>query len=133
MHATQPATFAEHGNLIASLQSIQRTAQAQTERFQHQLALVNVLAGRVQDGARIALLGDISLSLHRVHTLLFGGASPAPEQAALELPAAADNDLPALFAEFSALLDASQGNALQVDTLLAQTEAQLAQLQAAAG
>lgn len=133
MHATQPATFADHGNLIASMQSIQTRAQAQTERFHQQLALVSDLAGRAQDSTRVARLGEISLTLHRVHTLLFGGVSPAPEQAAPELPAAAEDDLPALFAEFSALLDASQGNALQVDTLLAQTEVQLAQLQAAAG
>lgn len=130
MHATQPSTFGDHGDLIASLQSVQTTVQAQTERFHQQLALVRDLAGRVQDGARIELLGDVSLSLHRVHTLLFGGVTAAPEQATSELPVAAEDDLQAVFAEFSALLNASQGNAQQIDALLAQTDGQLALLQA---
>lgn len=130
MHATQPSTFGDHGDLIASLQSVQTTVQAQTERFHHQLALVRDLAGRVQDGARIELLGDVSLSLHRVHTLLFGGIAPALGEAASELPTVAEDDLQAVLAEFSALLNASQGNAQQIDALLAQTDGQLALLQA---
>lgn len=130
MHATQPATFGDHGDLIASLQSVHTTVQAQTERLHHQLALVRDLAGRVQDRARVELLGDVSLSLHRVHTLLFGGTAPAPAQAASEQPTAAEDDAQTAFAEFSALLSASQGNAQQVDALLAQTDGQLALLQA---
>ena len=130
MHAAQPSTFGDHGDLFASLQSVQATVQTQTERFHHQLALVKDLAGRVRDSARIDVLGDVSLSLHQVHTLLFGGATAVPAKADAEQPAAAEDDVQTVFAEFSALLSASQGRAQQVDALLAQTEAQLALLQA---
>jgi len=130
MHATQPSTFGDHGDLFASLQSVQATVQAQTERFHHQLMLVKDLAGRVRDSARVELLGDVSVSLHRVHSLLFGGAAVAPVQATPELAAAAEDDVQATFTEFSALLGASQGTAQQVDALLAQTDGQLALLQA---
>ena len=130
MHAIQPSTFGDHSDLFASLQSVQQTVQAQTERFHHQLALVKELAGRVQDSARIELLGDVSLSLHRVHTLLFGGAIPTPEEATSETAVPADESVQAAFAEFSSLLGATQGAAEQVDALLVQTDGQLALLQA---
>jgi len=130
MHATQPSTFGDSSDLFASLQTVHATVQEQTERFHYQLALVKDLASRVQDGARVELLGDVSLSLHRVHTLLFGGIPEAPEQATSGLPVAAESDMQTAFAEFSALLSASQGTAQQVDALLAQTDGQLALLQA---
>jgi hypothetical protein len=127
---TQPSPFGDHTDLLASLQTVQATVQAQTARFHQQLGLVKSLAARTQDGARIEVLGNVSLRLHRVHTLLFGGAIPTPAEASAGASAGADESVQAAFAEFSSLLSATQGAAEEVDALLAQTEGQLAQLQA---
>lgn len=123
------SSFGEPGELFAALQSAQTTAQAQIDRFNGQMAVVKALAAQTEEPSRLQELGAVSLILHRVHTLLFGAAEPAPE--AVAAPAEAAPTLSSVFDEFSALLQASRARTQEVEVLLTQSGWQLDHLQAA--
>jgi hypothetical protein len=129
MPVTQPASVVNPGDLFTALQNVNETTQAQIVSFHRHMALVKALAGQLRGEAQLQLLGDVSISLHRVHTLLFGGVVPESAEPAAAQPGA--GGIASAMDEFSALLNASRETARQVGALLAQTEDHLGLLQAA--
>src|SRR3954468_17166453 len=59
----------QHGDLFTALHGINETTQSQIACFHRQMALVKALAGQLHGEAQLQLLGDVSISLHRVHAL----------------------------------------------------------------
>lgn len=128
------AAVSNPADLFAAMQTLQGTTQAQIERFNQHMVRVKGLANRVSGEAQLKQLGEVSLVLHEVHGLLFGGAlagEPQPPQA-VAVSAETGGDLSTAMAEVSALLGATQHAVTRVDALLASAEAHFEQLHAAA-
>lgn len=136
MQAAQSAVNAIAGytDLFASLQTVQATVQTQVERFNALMAEIHVIGHARQDEEGVRAVGNIALKLHRVHTLLYGGATAAA--AAVSQPqgdsatGAAELDLQNALSEFSSLLATSQSTSQEVAALLAAAADELAQLRA---
>ncbi len=125
---------AGYHDLFASLQTVQATVQTQVERFQRLMLEIKRVSALRQDDDSLRSAGEIALKLHRVHTLLFGGAlmaQPAPAAAAAGADSASDDgaiDLDGAMAEFSSLLSRTQLASTEAELLLAQAGEELAAL-----
>ena len=124
---------AGYHDLFASLQTVQATVQTQVERFQRLMLEIKRVSALRQDDDSLRSAGEIALKLHRVHTLLFGGALMA--QPAASAAAGADDgadggaiDLDGALAEFSSLLSRTQLASTEAELLLAQAGEELAAL-----
>jgi|GEM_PF-1810613 len=124
---------AGYHDLFASLQTVQATVQTQVERFQRLMLEIKRVSALRQDDDSLRSAGEIALKLHRVHTLLFGGALMA--QPAASAAAGADGgaddgaiDLDGAMAEFSSLLSRTQLASTEAELLLAQAGEELAAL-----
>ncbi len=128
---------AGYNDLFASLQTVQMTVQTQVERFQQLMLEIKSLSATRQDDESLRRAGEIALKLHRVHTLLFGGALMAQPQDAAATGArdAAGGDaidLDGAMAEFSSLLSRTQLASTEAELLLAQASEELAALRGVA-
>ena len=129
---------AGYNDLFASLQTVQMTVQTQVERFQQLMLEIKSLSATRQDDESLRRAGEIALKLHRVHTLLFGGALMAQPQDAAATGARDDAtggdaiDLDGAMAEFSSLLSRTQLASTEAELLLAQASEELAALRAQA-
>lgn len=132
MQATQSFSPAGYTDLFASLQTVQATVQSQVDRFHELMAEIKVVSAVRQDEDGVRVAGEVALKLHRVYTLLFGGATVGVGSAQNDASAAGsgDIDLNSALAEFSTLLATSQNTSNEVALLLAQAGAELAQLRA---
>ena len=124
---------AGYNDFFASLQTVQMTVQTQVERFQALMLEIKRVSAARQDDESLRRAGEIALKLHRVHTLLFGGAQMAQPQAAPTgaATAAADGDaidLDGAMAEFSSLLSRTRLASTEAELLLAQASEELAAL-----
>lgn len=122
---------AGYNDFFASLQTVQMTVQTQVERFQALMLEIKRVSAARQDGESLRRAGEIALKLHRVHTLLFGGALMAQPQDATTGAAAADGDaidLDGAMAEFSSLLSRTRLASTEAELLLAQASEELAAL-----
>nr|WP_297381587.1 hypothetical protein [uncultured Roseateles sp.] len=126
---------AGYNDFFASLQTVQMTVQTQVERFQALMLEIKRVSAAHQDDESLRRAGEIALKLHRVHTLLFGGALMAQPQDATTgagtAAAAADGDaidLDGAMAEFSSLLSRTRLASTEAELLLAQASEELAAL-----
>lgn len=124
---------AGYNDFFASLQTVQMTVQTQVERFQALMLEIKRVSAARQDDESLRRAGEIALKLHRVHTLLFGGALMAQPQDATTgvATAAADGDaidLDGAMAEFSSLLSRTRLASTEAELLLAQASEELAAL-----
>jgi len=123
---------AGYNDFFASLQTVQMTVQTQVERFQALMLEIKRVSAARQDDESLRRAGEIALKLHRVHTLLFGGALMAqPQDATTGATAAADGDaidLDGAMAEFSSLLSRTRLASTEAELLLAQASEELAAL-----
>lgn len=122
---------AGYNDFFASLQTVQMTVQTQVERFQALMLEIKRVSAARQDDESLRRAGEIALKLHRVHTLLFGGALMAQPQDATTGAAAADGDaidLDGAMAEFSSLLSRTRLASTEAELLLAQASEELAAL-----
>jgi len=124
---------AGYHDLFASLQTVQATVQTQVERFQRLMLEIKRVSALRQDDDSLRSAGEIALKLHRVHTLLFGGALMAQPaaSAAADAEDGADGgaiDLDGAMAEFSSLLSRTQLASTEAELLLAQAGEELAAL-----
>ncbi|WP_343640935.1 hypothetical protein [Roseateles sp.] len=128
---------AGYHDLFASLQTVQATVQTQVERFQRLMLEIKRVSALRQDDDSLRSAGEIALKLHRVHTLLFGGALMAQPAASAAADAedgadgGADDgaiDLDGAMAEFSSLLSRTQLASTEAELLLAQAGEELAAL-----
>ncbi|HEY9109054.1 MAG TPA: hypothetical protein VIN58_20430 [Roseateles sp.] len=120
-------------DLFASLHAVQATVQTQVTRFNQLMADIRTVASERQDEAGVNAVGDIALTLHRVHALLYSGAATAaPQPQAEAAPAGAGFDLQDALSEFSALLSTSQNTSQEVAALLDAAEEALKQLRSPA-
>ncbi len=129
---------AGYNDFFASLQTVQTTVQTQVERFQELMLEIKRVSAAHQDDESLRRAGEIALKLHRVHTLLFGGALMAqPQEGATTSAggAAAEGDaidLDGAMAEFSSLLSRTRLASTEAELLLAQASEELAALRAQA-
>ncbi len=127
---------AGYNDFFASLQTVQTTVQTQVERFQELMLEIKRVSAAHQDDESLRRAGEIALKLHRVHTLLFGGALMAqPQEGATTTGAAAEGDaidLDGAMAEFSSLLSRTRLASTEAELLLAQASEELAALRAQA-
>lgn len=140
MQDAQSATNAIAGytELFASLQTVQSTVQVQIERFNALMSDFKIVSAARRDEEGVHALGNVALTLHRVHTLLYGGdaaAAPAqpvdqasPASSAGLAASTAENEMNQALNEFSALLANSQGTSQQVGALLDAAAAELVHL-----
>lgn len=124
---------AGYNDFFASLQTVQMTVQTQVERFQALMLEIKRVSAARQDDESLRRAGEIALKLHRVHTLLFGGALMAQPQDATTGAGtvAADGDaidLDGAMAEFSSLLSRTRLASTEAELLLAQASEELAAL-----
>lgn len=123
---------AGYNDFFASLQTVQMTVQTQVERFQALMLEIKRVSAARQDDESLRRAGEIALKLHRVHTLLFGGALMAqPQDATTGAATAADGDaidLDGAMAEFSSLLSRTRLASTEAELLLAQASEELAAL-----
>ena len=124
---------AGYNDFFASLQTVQMTVQTQVERFQALMLEIKRVSAARQDDESLRRAGEIALKLHRVHTLLFGGALMAqPQDATTGAGAAAADgdaiDLDGAMAEFSSLLSRTRLASTEAELLLAQASEELAAL-----
>ena len=124
---------AGYNDFFASLQTVQITVQTQVERFQALMLEIKRVSAARQDDESLRRAGEIALKLHRVHTLLFGGALMAqPQDATTGAGAAAADgdaiDLDGAMAEFSSLLSRTRLASTEAELLLAQASEELAAL-----
>ncbi|PIM50873.1 hypothetical protein CS062_22725 [Roseateles chitinivorans] len=129
---------AGYNDFFASLQTVQTTVQTQVERFQELMLEIKRVSAAHQDDESLRRAGEIALKLHRVHTLLFGGALMAQPQEGTTTSAgsaAAEGDaidLDGAMAEFSSLLSRTRLASTEAELLLAQASEELAALRAQA-
>lgn len=129
---------AGYNDFFASLQTVQTTVQTQVERFQELMLEIKRVSAAHQDDESLRRAGEIALKLHRVHTLLFGGALMAqPQEGATTSAggAAAEGDaidLDGAMAELSSLLSRTRLASTEAELLLAQASEELAALRAQA-
>ena len=124
---------AGYNDFFASLQTVQMTVQTQVERFQALMLEIKRVSAAHQDDESLRRAGEIALKLHRVHTLLFGGALMAqPQDATTGAGTAAPDgdaiDLDGAMAEFSSLLSRTRLASTEAELLLAQASEELAAL-----
>jgi len=129
---------AGYNDFFASLQTVQTTVQTQVERFQELMLEIKRVSAAHQDDESLRRAGEIALKLHRVHTLLFGGALMAqPQEGATTSAGGAATegdaiDLDGAMAEFSSLLSRTRLASTEAELLLAQASEELAALRAQA-
>ena len=129
---------AGYNDFFASRQTVQTTVQTQVERFQELMLEIKRVSAAHQDDESLRRAGEIALKLHRVHTLLFGGALMAQPQEGTTTSAgsaAAEGDaidLDGAMAEFSSLLSRTRLASTEAELLLAQASEELAALRAQA-
>ncbi len=127
---TESAQSAQPGKLLAALEAAQATADSQVRRLLMSMLRVRDADARATDAKAKDDLGDAAITLHRIHSLLFGAEGtrlePPPLSAlapAPVLPAAlVSEDVASALSEFETLRQAMARATAEVERLLAEVE-----------
>jgi multidrug resistance efflux pump len=128
---TDPAPQAQPGKLLAALEAAQATADSQVRRLLMSMLRVRDADASVTEAQAKDELGDAAITLHRIHSLLFGADGARPELPPLPalapaLPGTlANEDIAAALGEFEALRQTMAQATAEVERLLDEVEQRL--------